>query len=77
MDKETNLRNAIITGLNIMNDDVVRVPASQIETLADFKDILKGLLNGQLVLATPDRVLPADAQLPNKEPVLPEGKQGE
>jgi len=49
---------AINCGLVTLSDPNLRIPASSIELLANFKGILRGLLNGELVLATPDRLLP-------------------
>jgi hypothetical protein len=61
------LTKAILSGFNIMSSEDIRVPASEIEPLANFKDLLKAILNGTLVLATPDRVLPEGVQLPKEE----------
>jgi hypothetical protein len=66
------LTNAIMSGLNIMSSEDIRVPASEIEALANFKDILKAILNGQLILATPDRVLPEGVELPKEETISEE-----
>ena len=55
-------------GLQTLSSDEVKIPSSQIEDLAAFKEILKAVLSGQLILATPDRVLPEGAERPNKEP---------
>jgi len=58
MNQATNISKSIQTGLIVLSNDDVKVPASQIEDLAQFKEILRAVLSGQLVLATPDRVLP-------------------
>lgn len=65
--RDLQLTNAIKIGLETLSDPEIRVRARDTEDLANFKDILRGLLNGNLVLASPDRLLPADAQLPNQE----------
>lgn len=68
--RDLQLTNAIKIGLETLSDPEIRVRARDTEDLANLKDILRGLLNGNLVLATPDRLLPADAQLPDQ--VIPE-----
>ena len=65
--RDLQLTNAIKIGLETLSDPEIRVRARDTEDLANLKDILRGLLNGNLVLATPDRLLPVDAQLPNQE----------
>lgn len=64
-----NIENAIVAGLEALNDPQVRVPVSQVEDLTVLKNVLKAVLNGQLVLASPDRILPPEADK------NPEGKE--
>lgn len=59
--------NALMVGLNLMSSEDIRVPARDIETLVVFKDIIRAILNGQLILATPDRILPEGVELPKTE----------
>ena len=59
--------NALLVGLNFMSSEDIRVPARDIETLVVFKDIIRAILNGQLILVTPDRVLPEGVELPKSE----------
>lgn len=65
--RDFQLTNAVRVGLETLSDPEIRVRARDTEDLANFKDILRGLLNGNLILATPDRLLPEDAKLPNQE----------
>lgn len=59
--------NALLVGLNLMSSEDIRVPARDIETLVVFKDIIRAILNGQLILATPDRILPDGVEMPKSE----------
>ena len=54
------LTKAIISGMNVMSSDDIKVPTKEIEALATFKDILRAILNGKLVLATPDKLIPPE-----------------
>lgn len=70
--KETqDLSNAVVVGLNTLSNEDVRVPSKDIEALANFKGILKALLNGELVLASPDRIIPEGTKISEK-PESPE-----
>ncbi len=57
---------AISCGLTTLSDPDLRVPASNIEALANFKGLLRGLLQGTLVLATPDKLLPEVVEVPKE-----------
>lgn len=59
-----NIGLCIQTGLDTLNSKEVKVSASEIENLANFKSILKAVLRGELVIATPDRILPDGVELP-------------
>ena len=61
------LGSAILCGLTTLSDPDIRVPGKDIEALANFKGILRSLISGELVLATPDRLLPEDMNLPVQE----------
>lgn len=77
MDNKLDLTNAIQAGLYELDRRDRDVTSANIEALADFKGILRALLNRQLVIATPDKLLPEGAQLPNKESEGSEGNKGE
>lgn len=64
-DKE--LTEAIVCGLNTLSDPEIKISAKDIEVLANFKSILRGLLSGNLVLASPDRIIPKEVELPEEE----------
>lgn len=66
-----DISKMITAGLSVLSSDEVRVPTSQVEDLAGLKEILRAVLNGKLVLASPDRVLPEGEEKPNKEIKLP------
>lgn len=66
-EQQRNNTNALLVGLNLMSSEDIRVPARDIETLVIFKDIIRAILNGQLILATPDRVLPDGVEMPKSE----------
>ena len=61
------LSSAITIGLTTLSSDDVKVSAKDVESLATFKEILRAILNGQLLLATPDRILPEGVELPKEE----------
>jgi hypothetical protein len=61
------LSSAITIGLTTLSSDDVKVSAKDVESLATFKEILRAILNGQLVLATPDRIIPEGVELPKEE----------
>ena len=73
MNNNLNIEKAIVTGLEVLNDPNNRVPSNTIEDLSVFKGVLRAILNGELVIASPDRLLPEGAVTPNKEPTNPEG----
>ena len=62
-----DIRKAITVGLEVLSDPQVRVPVSAVNDLAILKGILISIRNGELVLASPDRILPKDAELPKTE----------
>jgi len=61
------LTKIILAGLNTLSSEDVKVSAREIEALAGFKEILRAILSGELILATPDRVLPEGVELPKEE----------
>ena len=61
------LTGAIMAGFSIMSSKDILLPASDLEALTQFKEILKAILNGSLILATPDRVLQEGVELPKEE----------
>lgn len=63
--------NAILVGLNTLSNEDTKVSSLDIEALANFKGILRAILNGQLALVSPDRVLPEGVELPKKENKTP------
>ena len=65
--KNLDLQKAIAVGLDVLSDPQNRIPSNTIEDLAVFKGILKSLLKGELTLATPDRILPEGAKLPDSK----------
>jgi hypothetical protein len=62
-----DIRKAIVVGLDILNDPQVRVPVSAVNDLAVLKGLLQAIGNGELVIASPDRILPQDAKLPEEK----------
>lgn len=50
MNKQPSLQAAVVTGLNILNDPEVRIPAAQAEGLVSLRLLLQGLASGQLVI---------------------------
>ena len=77
MNNNIDLQKAIVTGLEVLNDPDNKVASNTIEDLAVFKNILRAVLNGELVLASPDRILPEGAVTPNEEPTNPEGNNSD
>ena len=61
------LTNALSIGLNTLNNEDTKVLARDVEALATFKEILRAILSGQLVLASPDRIIPEGSEIPNEE----------
>lgn len=55
---EQNISKTIQVGLSTLSDPELKVSSSDIEILADFKSILRAVLNGQLVIASPDKIVP-------------------
>ena len=55
-DNNDQVGNAIVCGLNTLSDPEIRVPARDTELLSTFKGILKALINGELILITPDQL---------------------
>lgn len=55
-DNATEVSNAIVTGLRTLSDPSTKVSGNDIESLAIFKNILRAILAGELILASPDRL---------------------
>lgn len=55
------LQAAIVTGLNILNDPEVRVPASQADGVSALRMLLTALASGQLVVSEPAKPQPVAA----------------
>jgi hypothetical protein len=72
---EHDISRFLSAGLDALSSDDVKIPASKIEDLANFKEILRAVLSGQLIIASPDRVIPEGLKTPNKEPE-PEQESG-
>ncbi len=53
-DNATEVSNAIVTGLRTLSDPGTKVSGNDIESLAIFKNILRAILAGELILASPD-----------------------
>jgi len=68
-DNATEVSNAIVTGLRTLSDPGTKVSGNDIESLAIFKNILRAILAGELVLASPDAII--------KPPVIREKKEGD
>lgn len=66
MNENKQLSQAIIIGLETLSSDDIKVSAKDIESLASFKGLLRALLNGELVIATPDRITPEESK-PSEE----------
>ena len=64
-----DISKAIIAGLEVLNDKEIRVRSDLIEDLAILKEILFSIRSGKLVLAPPERILPAGAQLPKEDEI--------
>ncbi len=64
---EQNFTRTIQIGLNTLNDPKIRVPSSDIDELANFKNILRAILNRQLILVSPDIISSDKSQLSNKK----------
>lgn len=62
MNKDINISKVIQVGLEVLSSEDVKVSSKDIEALAGFKDILRAILNGQLVIASPDRIIPETEQ---------------
>lgn len=60
--KDIDIANIILLGWNTLNSKEVKVSACDVEKLAQFKEILKAILDGKLVIASPDRVIPVNNQ---------------
>jgi len=54
------LTQSFQVGLQTLSSEDVKVSSKDIEALANFKDILKAILSGQLVIATPDKIKSED-----------------
>jgi hypothetical protein len=67
--------NALVIGLETLSSEDIKISANNIEALANLKEILRAILNGNLVLATPERVIPESVELPKQEKESP--KKGE
>lgn len=63
-EQKMDISGAIACGLDTLSSEEVRVASKDVEHLATFKGILRALLKGELILASPDRILPEGVTLP-------------
>lgn len=63
---DNELANAFNVGYRLLNGEDLKVPGKDIEALATFKNLLRAILEGQLILATPDRVKPEREETPTE-----------
>ena len=68
-DNNIDISRAIIAGLEVLNDKEIRVRSDLIEDLSVLKEILFSIRSGKLILAPPERILPAGAQLPKEDEI--------
>lgn len=59
-----DISNAIIAGLEVLNDREIKVRADLMDDLVVLKNILGNIKSGNLVIASPDRILSKDAEQP-------------
>lgn len=71
-DNNIDISRAVIAGLEALSDRDVKVRSDLIEDLSVLKNLLKAIRAGQLVVASPERILPANAQIPAEETNLNE-----
>lgn len=62
---DNQLANAVNAAFRLFNSDDFNVPVRDLESLAVFKNLLRAILEGQLVLATPDRLKPERENTPD------------
>ena len=67
-----DISRAVIAGLEALSDRDVKVRSDLIEDLGVLKNLLRAIRAGQLVVASPERILPANAQTPAEETNLNE-----
>jgi hypothetical protein len=63
--------NVINSALQMLRSKDVTFTSDHAEALTDLKFILRAVLSGELVLVTPNRVLPEGVQAPNKVDEIP------
>lgn len=66
---QPSLQAAVVTGLNLLGDPEVRIPANQAEGIAALRMLLQAIASGQLVVSEPTPVQPSPAAEPAPEPV--------
>lgn len=62
-DNNIDISKAIAVGLDVLNDPQVKISSNLIEDIGVLKSLLRSLEQRQLVLATPDRILPEGINL--------------
>lgn len=71
-DNNIDISRAVIAGLEALSDRDVKVRSDLIEDLSVLKNLLKAIRAGQLVVASPERILPVNAQTPAEDTNLNE-----
>lgn len=62
-----NFTNAVNAALEHLSDRQNRVRSDLVDDIAYFKSILRGIASGQLVIASPEKIIPEGIELPKKE----------
>ena len=52
-----DIHKAVVCGLEVLDNANTHIPGNKVEDISIFKGVLRSILQGQLVLATPDRLI--------------------
>ena len=61
------LTNAVRTGLNVFSDPELRIKSTDVENISTLKQLFRSLLQGELLIASPDQLKSAAAILEKAE----------
>lgn len=64
MNKDQDITKSVNAMLEHLNDPTVRVRSDLMDDIVSFKHILYAIANRQLILASPERIIPADKPQP-------------
>jgi len=72
---ELKVINSLNAALTMLSSKDLTVTSDHVETMSDLKAVIRSILMSEIVLVTPDRVLPIGVQIPKKDNETPDSTE--